>query len=163
MLAPHCLQSVGIITNERLQFAHSRVGFVPFGLQRAHMQSINSTNNATNTWLAAPDMYHPTSGCLNKDMLACIQIMFHACVAWRKMHLARGHLLCGDNVHLGLLLGSCKIVWQASINTIGIQPAMQVISNPCVPHTAKQVHQLQSACVNQYSTVYVRREPVLLS
>ena len=82
------------------------------------------------------------------------------------MHQAkgrRGHLLCGDNVELGLLLGSCKIGWQASINTIGIQPAMQVISNPRIPHAAKQVHQLQSACMNQYSTVYVRCETVLFS
>ena len=55
------------------------------------------------------------------------------------------YLLGGDNVQLMTLLSSRKVFRQPRIDSIGVQPAVQILCNPSIPYTAKKVYQLQSA------------------
>ena len=60
--------------------------------------------------------------------------------AWDWRRAVHACLLRGHYVQLVLFLSKSKIFRQASIDVVGIQPAVQIFCNPGISYTAKEFH-----------------------
>jgi hypothetical protein len=76
---------------------------------------------------------------------------------------AASHLFCCNNVYFILLHSCCHCISHSRVDPVGCQPACQILGNPIVTHTAKQLDQLQQQQQQQQQQREVIQEEIACS